>query len=76
MFGLSIRISIPNLDRREIDIPCPRCRLRTTATLGDVRVGGFIICRGCKANLNLRDRLGAYHSFRRQFERMFSQLAR
>jgi len=64
----------PNLDKRWIEVPCPACRLRTPASLRDVRLGNTIICRGCKANIRLIDRQGEFHRARQRFERMFARM--
>jgi hypothetical protein len=61
--------SLPDLDRRWIDVDCPSCRLATPVTLRDVRLGSVVICRGCKANVRLIDHLGEYHRVRRRLER-------
>lgn len=79
---ISVRASgsLPDLDRRSINVDCPQCRLATQATLRDVRIGGVIICRGCKANIRLVDHLGEYQRVRRRmrdtFEQMFANFGR
>jgi hypothetical protein len=72
--GLRMKITVtgalklPDIDRRWIDIDCPTCRLATPASLGDVRLGNVIICRGCKLNIRLIDHIGEYHRMRRKLE--------
>ncbi len=74
MFKITVTGSIPDLDRRWIDVDCPNCRLATPASLRDVRLGNVIICRGCKANIRLLDHLGEYHRMRRKLEASFRRM--
>lgn len=76
MFSIKLTISIPDLDRHWIEIPCARCRLETAVTLGEVRLGGFTICRGCHANVHLVDDMASYHRIKRRFENIFSRFGR
>ena len=46
-----------DLDKFEIEIPCPRCRFYTPVTLKQIRLEDVVICRGCKVNLNLIDHM-------------------
>jgi hypothetical protein len=81
---LSIRVTVPrtlpDLDRRWLDVECPHCRLATPVTLRDVRLGAVAICRGCKSNIHLVDQLGQYQQAKRALDRrlrsMFSRLGR
>jgi hypothetical protein len=74
MFKISISVTVPNLDKRWIDVPCPLCALETAVTLGAIRLGDVVICRGCHANIRLQDHLGALHKFERWFKRAFKSL--
>lgn len=76
MFSINFKFSFPDLDRRWIELPCPRCQLETSVTLGEVRLGGFAICRGCHANIHLIDHLGSYHRAKRRLEAAFASLAK
>jgi hypothetical protein len=69
MFKLTVSVKIPNLDKHWIRIPCPVCDLETPATLGAVRLGDVIVCRGCHANIRLQDHLGTLHRFERRLVR-------
>jgi hypothetical protein len=70
MFKLTISVSVPELDRRWIEIPCPRCELETPVTLGSIRLGDVVVCRGCHSNIRLQDQMAALHSFRRRFTKL------
>jgi hypothetical protein len=74
--GVTIRGRLPDLDDATIELPCPKCRLRTPATFGEIRLDAFVICRGCKAILRLRDRLGGLHRFKRDFDALFARWRR
>lgn len=70
MFKLTISVSVPELDRRWIEIPCPRCDIRTDVALGAVRLGDTVVCRGCHSNIRLQDHMAFLHSFRRRFTKL------
>ena len=40
-----------DLDKFEIEIPCPRCGFDEPATIKQVRLDDVVICRSCKRNL-------------------------
>src|ERR1039457_4743961 len=44
-----------NLDRHPITFECPKCHFLNSVTLGSVRLGKRVICRGCKTNIQLSD---------------------
>ncbi|TNF24097.1 MAG: hypothetical protein EP329_25925 [Deltaproteobacteria bacterium] len=62
------------LDRVEQEATCPRCRLRTPFFLRDVRLGRVLVCKGCKANLQLNDYLGSYQEMRNRLRRQMREL--
>jgi hypothetical protein len=74
LIKLTVSGSFPDLDRHWIEVECPHCRLETPALLRDVRIGGVIICRGCKANIRLVDHLGGYQRARQRFAQAFEQM--
>lgn len=76
MFSVSISMHIPELDRAVLEVPCPVCALETRVTLGEIRLGGFTICRGCHANVRLEDHLGQYYRARRRFLDAFASFRR
>jgi len=46
----------------------------TPATMGAVRCGDVIVCRGCHANVRLHDHMATFHRFKRRFARMLKSL--
>lgn len=76
VFRLSITVDVPDMDKRPIEIPCPRCELHAWVRLGDIRRRDFVICRGCHATLRLEDHLGEVHRFVRKFTRTLKSLER
>lgn len=74
MFSVRVTGTFPDLDRHWIEVDCPHCRLATPASLRDVRLGNVIICRGCKANIFLVDRLGEYQRVRGKLMAAFNGL--
>jgi len=73
---ISVQISVPNLDRLPLEVPCPVCQLTTPITYGAVRLGDVVICRGCHANIHLKDELGSHHRWKRTFERIMKNWER
>lgn len=65
---VTLRGSLPDLDRRSIEVQCEHCHLSTPAFLREVRLGNVIICRGCKTNIRLVDHLGSYQRARRKLD--------
>ena len=45
-----------DLDRLEFDMECPRCRFYVSFSFRDARLRDALICRGCKATIQLDDR--------------------
>lgn len=58
MFTISIEVTLPKFEKISIEIECPKCRLKTWVTWGDISVDYYAVCRGCHRNLQLRDHLG------------------
>lgn len=74
MFKVTLSVTVPNLDKHWISIPCPVCDMETPVTLGAVRLGDVVVCRGCHANIRLQDHLGALHRFERRFVKMLQSM--
>lgn len=64
---ITFSVTWPDLDRMEVDIPCPFCRLGTEVNLGEIRRHEIAICRGCHANIRLEDHMGQVHKLVRMF---------
>jgi len=56
-----------DLDRFEFEVECPRCNFATKIFYRDARLRDVLICRGCKANLQLDDHMNDCRKARRQF---------
>ena len=44
-----------NLDKIEIEFPCPNCGFSNKASLQQIRLGEIVICSGCHNNIKLVD---------------------
>jgi hypothetical protein len=73
---ITTKVTIPNLDRQWIEIPCPLCELTTPTTLGAIRWSDVVVCRGCHANIRLIDHMASFHRFKRKFAAMLKSLER
>jgi hypothetical protein len=62
------------LDYIEFDIECPRCRFSNPVYLKQVVARDVVICRGCKANLQLDDYLNEGRRTKRQVEASLNEL--
>lgn len=58
-----------DLDRHELDTKCERCGFWNDFTIKEARLDQVIICRGCKANLQLRDYMGTVKRSERNIRR-------
>jgi hypothetical protein len=61
-----------NLDKIEVEVDCPRCGFANPIWLKQARVRDVVICRGCKANIQLDDSMNtvskAYRSTRQAMQ--------
>lgn len=71
MFKITLKITLPELNRYPIEIQCPRCELHNWVTLAEVVRRDYVICRGCHANILLIDHLGSFQRFIHDFEKAF-----
>lgn len=55
-----------DLDRFEFEIECPNCRFSTKIRYRDARLRDVLICRWCKANIQLDDHMNECRKARRQ----------
>ncbi|WP_157608174.1 hypothetical protein [Teredinibacter turnerae] len=55
---ISINVTIPDFDRKEIEIDCPLCKLGNWVQLGQIKRREYLVCRGCHSNIHLQDHLG------------------
>jgi hypothetical protein len=64
------------LDRTGLEAPCPRCGFFNGFTFRQGRLQDVIICRGCKANIFLRDHLGECRKAAHRIDEAISRLSR
>ena len=76
MFKLSIQVNVPNLDRFETSIPCPKCHLETQVSLGQIRRREYVVCRGCYINIHLIDHMGSIHRVQKKISHMLKKMER
>ena len=69
-----------NLDKFEIEVDCPRCNFANPIWLRQARLRDVLICRGCKANVQLDDSMNsvrkAYRSIRRAMDDLRETVAK
>lgn len=63
-----------NLDKQTLDAECERCGFLNDFTIKEARLDQVIICRGCKANIQLRDFLGTVKRSERNVRRAMKDL--
>ena len=63
-----------DLDKVKIDINCPKCDFMNSITFNQVRVRDVIICRGCKANIQLEDHMNTVKKSVREIRRALREL--
>ena len=75
MFRIEARIEGGiNLDKIEVKVNCPRCQFSNPIWLKQARLRDVIICRGCKANIQLDDSMNTVRKGVRSFHRALDQL--
>lgn len=63
-----------NLDRFEFEVECPKCSFASKIFYRDARLRDVLICRGCKANIQLNDHMNECRKARRQFHTAIQEL--
>lgn len=81
MFKLKMRIEGDiNLDKFEVEVDCPSCRFSNPIWLRQARLRDVVICRGCKANIQLDDGMNtvrkAHRSMRRAMQELHDEVKR
>ena len=75
MIGLRMSLTgVPDLDRFEVDAKCPRCGFHNSIWIRQARLRDVIICRGCKANIQLDDGMNTVRKGVRNIRRAFQSL--
>ncbi len=57
------------IDNTPVSVACPICEFHNTFTIKQARLRDMIICRGCKANIQLDDDMNECRKVTRQIER-------
>ena len=76
MFDLKVTVTMPDLSRRWLDVPCPRCSVATPVQFRDIELRRVIVCRGCKSNIRLVDQWDSFYRMRRKLEDMIRNMGR
>lgn len=63
-----------DLDQASFEFECPICRFQNPATLGQVRLGDVVICRGCKSNIQLADYMAKLSSARKDIQNRLKRI--
>lgn len=63
-----------NLDAIKLDIACPTCAFLNPIRFRDARLRDVLICRGCKDNIRLDDRMNECRKARRSFVAAIEEL--
>ena len=63
-----------NLDKHEIDFPCPNCGFYNPFFFKQARLKDLIICRGCKINIQLDDHMNECRKTTRNIKRALDDL--
>jgi hypothetical protein len=62
------------IDNSPVSAACPLCSFENPFTLKQARLRDVIICRGCKANIQLDDQMNECRKAVRQVERAINEL--
>ena len=62
------------IDNTPVSAACPHCNFDNPFTIKQARLRDVIICRGCKANIQLDDQMNECRKAVRQIERALSEL--
>jgi hypothetical protein len=63
-----------DIDKFEVEIDCPACGFANPIWLGQARLRDVVICRGCKANIQLDDSMNAVRKARQSILRSIREL--
>ena len=63
-----------NLDSESIEFPCPRCSFYNAIFFKQARLRDVVICRGCKSNIQLDDRMNECRKAERVFRKAMQEL--
>ena len=63
-----------DIDRFKFEVECPKCNFATIILYRDARLRDVLICRGCKANIQLDDHMNQCRKARKQFSSAMREL--
>lgn len=63
-----------DIDKHEIEFPCPRCNFYNKIRIIQARLRDVIICRGCKSNIILDDHMNEVKKATRSIRRAMNEL--
>ena len=63
-----------DIDKFTVDFECPKCGFYNPIFLKQARLRDVIICRGCKANIQLDDQMNECRKATRQVKRSLKKL--
>ncbi len=61
------------IDNAPVSVACPVCEFHNTFTIKQARLREMIICRGCKANIQIDDDMNECRKVTRQIERAMAE---
>ena len=67
-------VQMINLDKHEIEFPCPKCGFYNKIWLKQACLRDVIICRGCKINIQLDDQMNETKKAIRSIKRTTREL--
>ena len=65
-----------DIDRFSFDVECSRCSFATKILYRDARLRDVLVCRGCKANIQLDDHMNECRKVRKQVASAMADLDR
>ena len=75
MFGLRIEMTGDiDIDGFEVEVDCPLCGFMNPIWIRQARLRDVIICRGCKANIQLDDSMNTVRKSVQAIRRRFREL--
>lgn len=63
-----------NLDKAIIDFECPNCGFYNWFNFKEARLQDVIICRGCKSNIHLVDKMYEFKIAKREIDKSLKNL--
>lgn len=61
-------------DKATVEFPCPRCGFYNAIFVKQIRLRDVVICRGCKANIQMDDHMNENRNAARNIRRSLQRL--